>query len=178
MSSVTYTLRKIDILEFNEHYAKMNGAYGKSIMRHQIIWPAVISVMALYIVMTSEDTQLGLLLLSCAFAWSLLVPAWIKKRFHQYILEQLSEEDIPTETGEYTLKVTDKGLMEIKPNSEDLIAWTRFNKFEQTKHHAYLYMSEASAIIIPKKTLSEDSDYEGFHTGLIEALKSKETSGS
>ena len=108
MSSVTYTLRKIDILEFNEHYAKMNGAYGKSIMRHQIIWPAVISVMALYIVMTSEDTQLGLLLLSCAFAWSLLVPAWIKKRFHQYILEQLSEEDIPTET-EIPL-VQDKGI--------------------------------------------------------------------
>lgn len=75
MSSITYTLRQADIVEFNEYHARTNGAYGKSINRHQIIWPAVIVIVALFIVMSSKEAVNGVYLLMAAFVWSVGVPA-------------------------------------------------------------------------------------------------------
>lgn len=171
MSTITYQLRQIDIIEFNEHHAKMNGAYGKSIIRHQLVWPIVILIIAFFIVLSSQDIVLGVYLLTGAFVWSLLVPAWIKKRFHQHVAEQFSEQDFAQAVGEYSLKITDVGLLEIKPTSEELINWDGILKFEQSKRHAYIYLNEDSAIIIPKEMMSEGSDYKVFYDDLIKALR-------
>ncbi len=176
MSVITYELRKSDLVEFNEHHAKMNGAYGKSITRHQIIWPAVVLIVALFIVMSSQDIQLGVYLLTGAFVWSIGVPAWIKKRFHQDVEDQLSEQVVANAVGEYTLKVTDVGLLEIKPTGEALIEWADILKFEESKRHAYIYLQEDSAITIPKEMISEETDYKTFYGELIQALKANASS--
>jgi len=175
MSTIIYQLRQIDIIEFNEHHAKMNGAYGKSITRHQLLWPGAILIMALFIVLSTQDIVFGVYLLTGAFVWSLLIPAWIKKRFHQHVVEQLSEQDFAQAVGEYSLKTTDVGLLEIKPTGEALINWDSILKFEQSKRHAYLYLDEDSAIIIPKETISEESDYKIFYDDLIKELKASDS---
>lgn len=90
MSSITFMVQKIDILEFNEHHAKMNSAYGKSVTQHQILWPLIIALAALFVVMSTDDVQKGVLILTGAFVWSLLVPAWLKKRFHEHTSESIS----------------------------------------------------------------------------------------
>ncbi|PHS73483.1 MAG: hypothetical protein COB22_01980 [Cycloclasticus sp.] len=171
MPSITYILRKIDILEFNEYHAKMNSAYGNSIKRHQMIWPGVVVLIAFFIVMSTEKAQTGMYLLVAAFVWSLMIPAWLKKRFHQHVLEQLPEEDIQKVIGEYSLKVTEEGLLETSPSGEELIDWSSIIKIEQSKHHTYLYMGESSAITIPTEMLSEESDFKEFYDGVVTAVK-------
>ncbi|PCI23092.1 MAG: hypothetical protein COB62_00450 [Piscirickettsiaceae bacterium] len=171
MSSITYTLRKVDIIEFNEYHARMNGVYGKSVTRHQILWPAVIIVVALFIVMSSKEAQTGVYLLVAAFVWSIAVPAWLKKRFHQHVLEQLSEEDLEQATGDYTLKITEQGLMEVKPSGESLIGWGSILRLERSKHHVYLYMSDDAALIIPKEMVNDDDDFQEFNLELVSSLK-------
>ncbi|PCH86115.1 MAG: hypothetical protein COB26_02680 [Piscirickettsiaceae bacterium] len=171
MSSITYTLRKADIVEFNEYHARMNGAYGKSITRHQIIWPAVIVIVALFIVMSSNQADNGVYLLVGAFVWSIGVPAWIKKRFHQHVLASLSDEAIKKATGEYSLEARASGLIEINPSGEKKTAWEKIDRIERSKHHIYLYMSEDAALIIPKEMVSEDSDLKEFNDDLIKFLK-------
>ncbi|ORU91828.1 MAG: hypothetical protein A6F72_03615 [Cycloclasticus sp. symbiont of Poecilosclerida sp. N] len=171
MSVVTYIVRKIDLLEFNEFHAKMNGGYGKSITRHRIIWPGIIAFIALFIVMSSQDARLGIYIITGAFVWSLGVPALLQKKFHQHVAEQLSADVLEKSTGEFTLKNTDSGLLEIKPNGEELLEWGKILKIEKSKRYVFLYTGEASAIIIPKETVSEASDFNVFYADLIAALK-------
>lgn len=171
MSTLVFTVQKTDLLEFNEYHAKMNSAYGKSVTRHQMLWPAIIAVAALFIVMSTGDAQKGVLTLTGAFIWSLLVPAWLKKRFYQHVNDQMSDEQVEQATGDYSLKVTPEGLMEIRPMGEDLIEWSSIHRLEKSKHHVYLYMSKDAAIIIPKDRVSKESDFKAFYAELVNAMK-------
>jgi len=171
MTTITYQVRKNDLIEFNEHEAIRNGAYGKGITRHRLIVPGIVAIIALFMVMSSQNGDLGMYFLTGAVAWSLIVPVLIKKRFHKYVSEQLSEQDLEKAVGEYRLKITDKGLLEIKPTGKTLIRWGSILKLERSKRHAYIYLNEDSAIIIPKETVSEDSDYKIFYDDLIKAFK-------
>jgi len=171
MSKITFNVQKIDLLEFNEYHAKMNSAYGKSVVRHQVLWPAIIALAALFVVMSTDDAQKGVLILTGAFVWSLLVPAWLKKRFHQHVSEQMTDEQLEQATGEYSLKVTPEGLMEVKPSGEELIDWASILRLEKSKHHAYLYLSENTAIIIPKDRMVAGSNFAAFYSVLVEAMK-------
>ncbi len=171
MSTLAFSVQKNDLLEFNEYHAKMNSAYGKSVTRHQVLWPAIIAFVALFIVMSIGDVQKGVLTLTGAFIWSLLVPAWLKKRFHQHVNEQMSDEQVEQATGEYSLKVTPEGLVEVRPLGEEIIEWSSIDRLEKSKHHAFLYMSENAAIIIPKDRISKESDFKAFYAELVDAIK-------
>lgn len=171
MTAITYTLRKVDLVEFNEYHAKRNSGYGKSITRHQLIWPAVVGLIAFFIVMSADDVQMGIFMLMGAFMWSVGVPAWLKKKFQQQVLENLSEADVEQAIGDYTLKVTALGLLEKKKDGDELIRWASILKLEKSKHHVYLYLNEDSAVIIPKEMISEDSDFKKFYAEVIVALK-------
>ena len=171
MSNITYNVQKADLIEFNEYHAKLNSAYGKSVTRHQILWPAIIALAALFVVLSTDDAQKGVLILTGAFVWSLLVPAWIKKRFHEHVDEQMTDEQVEKSTGEYSLKVMPEGLIEVKPSGEELIDWANIHRLEKSKHHVYLYMSEDTAIIIPKDRMVAGSDFATFYSALVEAMK-------
>ncbi len=80
-------------------------------------------IAGLFVVLSTQDATRGLWFVTEAFVWSLGVTAWIKKRFHQHIVNQLSEDDVAKATGEYSLRLTDKGVMEMKPSGEKLIEW-------------------------------------------------------
>jgi hypothetical protein len=171
MSAITYIIRKIDLVEFNEYHAKMNGGYGKSITRHRVIWPAIVAFIALFIVMSSHEAQPGVYMLTAAFVWSVGVPAFLKKKFHEQVMGQLTEADFERATGEYTLKVTELGLLEVKPTGEELIEWSKIIKLEKSKHHVYLYLGPDAAVIIPKEMISEESNFKVFYEELLTALK-------
>jgi hypothetical protein len=158
-------------MDFNEHHAKMTSSYGKSITRHQVLWPAIIAFVALFVVLSTEDAQKGVLFLTGAFVWSLLVPAWIKKRFLEHVSEQLTDEALAQAIGDYSLKITPEGLMEVKPSGEELVEWASILRLEKSKKHVYLYMSENTAIIIPQSTVSEESDFTSFYAELVETMK-------
>jgi len=171
MSSISYTLRKADLIEFNDYHARMNTGYGTSMSRHQMLWPALVVLAALFIVISTGDVEKGVLLLVGAFIWSLAVPALIRKKFHQHILEQLPEADIAKAIGDYTLTVTPDGLLEKNSQTEKLTKWADIKRVETSKHHLYFYLSEAAAIIIPKEMVSEQDDFKTFYNAAIESIK-------
>lgn len=171
MQSITYTLRISDIVDFNEYHARMHGVYGKGITRHQVIWPAMVTVVALFIVISTEEAQIGVYFLVGAFIWSLAVPAWLKKRFHQQVLNELPEEIINETTGVYTLIAQPNGIKEITPSGEKLIAWRDIRRRKESKQHLLLYISDDTALIIPKETMTEDSHLDEFSNDVVDALK-------
>ncbi len=171
MSEISYRLRKVDLVEFNEYHAKMNGGYGKSITRHRLIWPGLVVLFAMYVVLASKDTEMGMYILTGAFVWSLGVPAYIKKKFHEHIVEEMSQETVNEAIGDYQLKVTKLGLLESTESGEKLIRWKKILKLEKSRHHVYLYLGEAAALIIPKETITDDNGFKVFYSDLITALK-------
>jgi len=171
MSTINYTVRKVDLIEFNEYHAKMNGAYGKSMTRHQILWPAIMAIAALFVMLSTQDAQKALWFLTGAFVWSLMVPAWIRKRFQAHIHESLSDEAIEQATGDYSLRITEEGIMEVKPTGEELVKWSAIDRLERSKHHVYLYLGESAAMIVPKEMVAEDSDFPAFYAELVEMMK-------
>jgi len=171
MSTINYTVRKVDLVEFNEYHAKMNGAYGKSMTRHQILWPAVLAVAALFIVLSAGEVQKGIWLLTGAFAWSLLIPSLIKKRFKAHLHDKLSDDAIKHATGDYSLKITEEGIVEVKTTGGELIKWSAIERVESSKNHAYLYLDDAATIIIPKEMVTEDNDFSTFYAELVGMMK-------
>ncbi|MEO1963411.1 MAG: YcxB family protein [Cycloclasticus sp.] len=171
MSEISYRLRKVDLVEFNEYHAKMNGGYGNSITRHRVIWPGLVVMFALYVVLTSKDTEMGMYILTGAFVWSLGVPAYMKKKFHEHIEEEIPQETVNEAIGDYTLKVTKLGLMESTESGEKLIKWKKILKLEKSRHHVYLYLGEAAALIIPKEMITDGNAFKVFYNDLIAALK-------
>lgn len=178
MSSISYSLRKADILEFNEYHARMNSAYGKNMARHQMTWPTVTVVVALFVVMSTGNMVIAMLMFIGAFVWSLIVPAWLKKRFKRQVDKQLPEDSLAKIVGEYHLSVTSEGLLENSPRGEKLIKWDTIEKVEGSKRHVYLYLTEVAAIIIPKETISKDSQFSAFYDEAIEAIKDAQTNAS
>jgi len=171
VSAITYTLRKIDLIEFNEHHAKMNTAYGKSLTRHQIIWPAVLIIISLFLISSTRDVLLGLLLITGAVLWSTVVATKIKKKFYKHIMGSISDDDIATIIGEYTIELTPDGLFETKPVGELQVAWADIVKIEKSKSHLYIYLTEDAAIIIPKETVVDPKGLKSFHKELMDAYK-------
>lgn len=171
MSSISYTLRKKDLLEFNDYHARRHTDYGKNLSRHKVLWPGVIVILALFIVLSIGNVLIGALLMLAAFAWSWLAPRMISKRLHRHIIEQLPEAGVKASIGDYRLTVTPKGLLENNAHGEKLIKWKEIQRVETFKQHAYFYLSEASAIIIPKKMIVEQDDFNAFHDDVIKAIK-------
>jgi hypothetical protein len=155
MTAITYSLKKVDLIEFNEYHAKMTGAYGKGITRHQLLWPFIIAAMGLYIVVAQKNVELGMLFLITAFVWSLAVPSIMRKRFHQHVSDCYTIEHIAEAIGKRTIVASKKGLTEKKADDDHVYAWADISKFEQTKTHIFLYVSDDSAMIIPKDALIE-----------------------
>jgi len=171
VSAITYTLRKIDLIEFNEHHAKMNTAYGKSLTRHQIIWPAVLVIISLFVISSTRDVLVGLLLITGAVLWSTVVATKIKKKFYKHIMGSISDDDVATIIGEYTLRLTPDGLLETKPVGELQIVWEDILKIEKSKSHLYIYLTEDAAIIVPKETVVNPNDLKSFHKELMDGHK-------
>ena len=69
------------------------------------------------------------------------------------------------------LKVTKLGLMESTESGEKLIKWKKILKLEKSRHHVYLYLGEAAALIIPKEMITDDNAFKVFYNDLIAALK-------
>jgi len=173
VSSITYTLRKIDLFEFNEHHAKMNTAYGKSLTRHQVIWPAVLVVISVFLVSSTKDVLLGLFLITTAVLWSTLVTMRIKKSFYKQLMGSISDDDAATVVGEHTIELLGDGLLETKPVGELRITWGDIVKLERSKSHLYIYLTEDAAIIIPKETLVDHESFKPFYKELAAAIKNK-----
>ncbi len=173
MSSITYTLRKIDLFEFNEHHAKMNTAYGKSLTRHQVIWPAVLMVISVFLVSSTKDVLLGLFLITTAVLWSTLVTMRIKKSFYKQLMGSISDDDAATVVGEHTIELLGDGLLETKPVGELRITWDDIVKLERSKSHLYIYLTEDAAIIVPKETLVDHESFKPFYKELATAIKNK-----
>lgn len=178
MSSISYGLRKADILEFNEYHARMNSTYGKSMTRHQMTWPTVTVVVALFVVMSTGNMVIAMLMFIGAFVWSLIVPAWLKRRFKRQVDKQLPEESLAKIVGEYRLSATPEGLLENSPRGEKLIEWVTIDRVEDSKRHVYLYLTELAAIIIPKETVSKDSQFGAFYNEAVEAIKDAKTNAA
>lgn len=171
MQSITYTLRTSDIVDFNEYHARRNGVYGKGITRHQMIWPGVVALVALFVVMSTKQAQMGVYFLVGAFVWSLVVPAWMKKRFQEQVLEGLSEEVVNETAGLYTLITQPKGIKEITPSGETLITWREIRRLEKTKRHLFLYISDDAALIIPKDTMTDESNLKDFNNDVVDYIQ-------
>lgn len=176
MSSIRYTLRKKDLLEFNDYHARQHTEYGKNLSRHKVLWPGVIVILALFIVLSIGNVPIAALLLLVAIVWSWLAPRMISKRFYQHIIEHLPEAGVKASIGDYSLTVTANGLLKKNTHGDKLINWADIQRVETYKQHAYLYLSEASALIIPKETIAEQDDFNAFYDELIKVIKSSSES--
>lgn len=97
-------------------------------------------------------------------------------KYEKKILSQIRSaflnEDSSLYTGEIDLYMDENGLIAHKWDIQQSYSWQNLLKFRQSKEHIFIFISEMSAYIIPKKECSQRSIEKLEHI-LEEKIKDK-----
>ena len=61
-----------------------------------------------------------------------------------------------------TIQITEHGIVADSGDTETTYKWRAINTIATTNEHAFLYFSEAEAIIIPRSAFADDQAFQAF----------------
>jgi hypothetical protein len=172
MTEIHYEVREKDLIAFNEHLLDNNERIQKVIRRHQAIIPALISVVALILFFYFKDIPSSIYALLLSMAWGLGVPTFLKWNMRRQIRQMYSDTEKANIMGHYTLKAERNGLVEIGADGEtNTLEWKKVLRVEIEKKHIFIFVSLSSALIIPRDTVTKDSNLHEFVKAADEAIE-------
>jgi YcxB-like protein len=160
MTELEYTLNEKDLLAFNEHQLQDAEHVQRALRRNQAIVPGIIVVIALFYWFYYQDVFSAMYIALIGVAWGLLVPVYIRWNLMSQIKAKYSDEEKERILGDYTLRIQPNHLVEISNNEEVKIAWADIMRLETTKNYAFIYLDVDSAIIIPRKGVTNGDIHE------------------
>lgn len=155
MTEIEYEVREQDLIAFNEHQINESAPMQKVMRRHQSVVPGLIVAMSLLMFFYFKDIPSAIYIGIIGVCWGLGIPAFFKWSWRRQVRAMYTEEEKTCVLGRYTLRVEPEALVEISASGESRIAWEQVLRVEVTKHHAFVFVSSTSALIVPRKTLSK-----------------------
>lgn len=163
MAEIEYEVREKDLIAFNEHQLESNERIQKVIRRHQALVPAVIAVIGMILFFFFKDIPSAMYAGLLAIAWGLGVPLFLKWSMRRQIGKMYTETEKANLLGRYSLKATPAGLVETDAKGEvNSLAWKKVLRVEVEKKYVFVYVSLSSALIIPRDTVTKDSNLHEF----------------
>ena len=155
MTEIQYTLRLQDLIFFNDHQFCKKEETKKSLRRHQTTVPATLSLIVLFVWFYYQDTLTAMWLGVAAVSWAFVAPWMIRWNAKKRAMALYTADVLERVLGTYTLKVEDNDLVEVSNAGESRIAWKDVLRIEPAKNYAFIFVSLDSAIIIPRKTVTQ-----------------------
>jgi hypothetical protein len=169
MTEIEYELREKDMIAFNEHLLQKSERIQKTMRRHQAMAPGFFVVIALLLFFYFRDVASAVYTGLIACVWGVGVPLYLKWNMRKQLRKLYSEEDKAQILGTYTLRVEPKALVEIHANGESKLPWREVLRLEMEKKYAFLFLSEDSALIIPRDTIKQ-GDLREFVKAAVERI--------
>lgn len=163
MTEIQYELRERDMLALNDHQLKSAESIQKTLRRHQATIPALLILIALFVWFYYQDSLTAGWLAITACAWGVGAPFYIKWSTRRSILKMYSDEEKARILGEYTLRVEPDALIEVSKAGESRIKWGDILRIEAAKNYAFIFVSQDSAVIIPRATVKQGNIREFFN---------------
>lgn len=162
MTEIHYELREKDLLAFNDHQLKKAESIQKTLRRHQATIPGFLALIALFVWFYYQDSLTAGWIGLIAATWGFGAPFFLTWNARRKVQKLYSDEDKARILGQYTLRIEPKQLVEVSKSGESRIEWKDVLRIEAAKNYAFIFVSMDSAIIIPRKTVSEGDILEFF----------------
>jgi hypothetical protein len=162
MTEIHYEVREKDLIAFNEHLLANSERIQKTIRRHQATIPGVIALIALLLFFYFKDIPSAVYTILIAMGWGLGVPFYLRWNMRKQVRQMYTEEEKTCILGQYTLKAEKNNLVEISANGEEKLPWKKVLRIEVEKKYVFVYVSLDAALIIPRDTLTKDSNLHEF----------------
>lgn len=143
-----------DVLHLTWYYYRSNKAL-------KFIFFALIALMMIAIttrVLSEDRTGLDYWIYLSAIliaVWAVFIPWSVRRRLNK----PANKEHI---TGNRTLVLNEDKLELQTPRTDSSMLWSSFTKLRRTKLYYYLFITEASAIIVPKRAFDDAKEMETF----------------
>jgi hypothetical protein len=156
MAELEYELREKDIRFFNDNQLFNTPLFKSQMSKHQATIPAAFCLIALFYFAYYQDLRTAIIVGVIGVAWGLLMPVYLRYNGWQQIRKQYKDADFKRMLGLRTLKAQPGRLIESREGADDsIIPWKDVMRIEVNKanNYGFVYFSQTSAIIIPKKTV-------------------------
>lgn len=172
MTEIQYEVREMDLIAFNEHLLANTERVQKVVRRHQAIIPGIIAVAALILFFYYKDIPSSIYAILLTIAWGTGVPFYLRWSMRKQIRQSYTEKEKSAVIGHYTLRAEPTGLVEIKAGGEpSKLSWKKVLRAEVEKQYVFVFISLDSALIIPRKTLTKDSNLAAFVKAVDENIE-------
>ena len=88
--------------------------------------------------------------------WYLYFPTFSKNQVVKSTEKTIASGHLSTLFDEVRLKIDKDGIEEITSRGNHLNSWSAIQSIKETKDYFYLFMTQTSALIIPKRNLNEE----------------------
>ncbi len=154
---ITHRLEEKDYVQFNLFQIQHSEKLKKRLAVQRFVVSLLFIGIALFTYVFLPRFSLlvaGIFLLISLF-WYLYFPTFSKNQVVKSTEKTIASGHLSTLFDEVRLKIDTIGIEERTSRGNHLNSWSDIQSIKQTKDYLYLYMIEASALIIPKRNLKE-----------------------
>ncbi|MFZ4703768.1 MAG: YcxB family protein [Candidatus Methylumidiphilus sp.] len=171
MTEIQYEVREKDLIAFNEHLLANSESLQKTIRRHQAIIPGVIAAIALLLFFYFKDIPSAIYVILIAMGWGLGVPFYLKWNIRKQLSQIYTDKEKANIIGHYTLRSERESIVEIGASGESKLPWNKVLRIEVEKKYVFIFVSLNSALIIPRATLTKESNLHEFVKSVDERIE-------
>jgi hypothetical protein len=165
---------KLEFVQTDGDYINLNIYITKKILKKQrvgfIIFYSVASLLLFFgfgVFFLGTNEPIFLL-----FLVGFIIPGYLAFRFifkfdeivRDRVLSVLKGKDISTYSGPTVLELTEKGLKKKNPFRYEHVSWKGILRVEETDGYIFLFDSDLSALIIPKRAFESRKDLNAFRS--------------
>ena len=161
---IKYNLTEEDYIHFNLYHIKNSKSAIRSLNVQRFLTP-VFFILLSYIISLVGDTpflELFIAFFITGILWILFYPKYFYSTVTRRIKKFIREGKNGGLLGEHILSMTDEGLVESTSNGQTKVDWSGIIGFKEDNEYFYLYNSSISALILPKRELTNEEEIRNF----------------
>jgi YcxB-like protein len=156
-----------DLLAFNLHNHRASPTLRRPHQVARILYPILFTaaLLGFYVYFGGPIasavfmSMIGLAVVASS-AWYLAYPALLRWRIRRLTTRLLRESKNTSLLERRSIVLSPDGLLFTAPSSSGQIGWNLIERVDHTPQFIFLYMSAMSAIVIPRRSVNSDAEWE------------------
>ena len=165
---IDYQLTKQDYIDFNMNYMSNSKTVKRVFVAQRYITPIIFFLVAF--VMTKVTTIVAGNLyrgaIVCYGLWIAFYPTYFRWASSKRILKIIAEDKSEEMLGKRCLTLTEKSIFNLTPSGESKTDWKDIKKITETQKHIFIFISSASAYILPARVFKNEDEKKKFMDNL------------
>lgn len=157
---INYHLTEEDYLNFNMYHVKNSKTAMKSLNLQRILGSIFFIVFAYLFTIIAETENSGLLIvfIIVGVLWFIFYPKYFYAHVKRQTKKMIQEGKNGGLLGEHHLVMNKAGILETTSSGETKVSWAGLKKFAEDEDNFYLYNSGFSALILPKRDVTNEQE--------------------